>query len=146
MGRKPGINTIQKHMNINSRFIKSELAKEFGRKSVSVKQGTGTASSWIDVRVNIDHVKGCTCSTFERATTCRQGAEAAYAKIKEVIQKLKQEGKIKLYTFSSDDGQGSEMDCISTQVELNKKIRTCGRCGVELKPENDLFCYEHSLN
>jgi len=81
--------------------IKKALAEVFGAKNLSVRRGTGTAYCWIEVQITSQ-------PGDDRSTV--------YAKAQGIIRDLEKEGKIKLSTYCTDDGQGKDRKCLLIDV------------------------------
>jgi len=86
-------------MNKLIKPIKKALAKKYGYKNVSVKNGKGTAWGWVEASIKIDEPKD-----RDEAYRIRKEAEEI------ARETLKKEG-LKFYTYCSDDGYGSDREC-----------------------------------
>lgn len=88
---------MNEHTN-NLKIIKKALAKKFGFKNVSVKNGTGTAWGWVHVYIVVEgETKG----------------------ISEVVEKMIKDTGVKLYTYADDMGYGDH-DCLLVEVRNYK--------------------------
>lgn len=99
------------------KIIKHELRKIYRSKEVSVTKGRGTASGWIDVDVTVPPSHDCYCSEGTCAA-CIEKRKREHDRISGVIRRLKEEKKIELYTYTSDDGIGGDSDCLLIQVRV----------------------------
>jgi len=94
--------------------IKKAIAKKYGFKNVSVKNGTGTAWGWVHITIN---------------NQVRKEGEDIYTEALKIAQKALQDEGLKAYTYLSDDGYGTENDEILVQVNYKEDCR-CYGCGV----------------
>jgi hypothetical protein len=79
---------------------KEALAKVYGYKNVSVRNGCGTASGWVEVSITTKKVVGV--SVREEAWKIMYAA-------------WEKEG-LKPYNYAADDGEGSTRDCVLVDV------------------------------
>lgn len=91
-------------------IIKKALKKEFHDAiSISVTKGKGTASGWITTNIVL---KNFACSEEERRSNHREDSDL----VRDIARGALRGAGTDFYTFSSDDGYGSEMECHSITV------------------------------
>ena len=105
-------------LNYNERTkeVKKRISKVFPAKNVSVKKGSGTAASWVEVRVEISKPTDCECKPHDTyCSICRK----ALSKSREEVYKAINDGEpIKFSTYTSDDGFDSENSCLLVQTSF----------------------------
>lgn len=106
-------------MNKLIKPAKIALAKKYGYKNVSVKNGQGTAWGWVEVSIETYQPMPCTqfCKGWEHTYTCQDARRSVTNEAREIMYKAWQEAGLKPYTYSSDDGYGTERDC--TLIDVN---------------------------
>ena len=117
-----------------AKVIRVALAKFFGSENVSVRKGTGTASSWVHANVEAERPIGCVCeftSTYWNGepapkpyrknpycTACKE----QYNNTSEAMRKLSNEAMKQAgyehSTYYADDGYNSEHSEFLTQVDV----------------------------
>jgi len=81
-----------------NKVIKQALRKEFPNYKLSVTQGKGTACGWKHINIDTQGEENINRNEINK-------------KSEEIVR-----NSCKLYTFSSDDGYGSELECMLVQV------------------------------
>ena len=115
-----------------AKVIKQGLKKQFS--DVSVKKGTGTASSWVSAYVTINRPVDCACEwsgTYWngtkapkpfRSTQYCQSCKNAYNTTSEIATKLSyqamKDANYEHSTYYSDDGYNTPRDEFMLQVEV----------------------------
>ena len=109
-------------MNKLIKPIKKALAKEYGYKNVSVKNGSGTAWGWVDINIKADKPKDCTCSDMPNqwayCKTCKETVNKISENALNISREALKREDLAFYTYSSDDGYGSEREDCIIQVNL----------------------------
>ena len=106
----------------NAKTIREELRRYFGKSSVSVTIGSGTARPWVHVSINIERPKDCDCISHPTyglrndCLACSHYRQSAVDTANMHIEILKQTKRIHLATYSQDDGFGNDHDCLLLQV------------------------------
>ena len=59
------------------RQTKDILAQRFGKKSVSVKQGTGNDSHWVEAQITLPPPETCTCTGADLCVECSRERDLA---------------------------------------------------------------------
>jgi hypothetical protein len=95
--------------NIN---IKKVLKKEFPNYKISVRQERGTASGWKQITIETD------IKEERQAVAYGSLTREVVDKFKEIENKAREivHQNSQVNTFTSDDGYGSEYDCILVNV------------------------------
>jgi hypothetical protein len=117
-----------------ARVIRVALAEKFGTHNVSVKKGTGTASSWVNAYIYGERPADCTCKwsdTYwngEKAPkpyradvlceACKIASNTLYEQGKQVSNEAMQKAGYEHSTFTADDGYNSEHSEFILQVDI----------------------------
>lgn len=105
-----------------NRAIKKALSSVYGAKSVSVTNGSGTAYGWLHIKVTMPKTSEHNCAEFEgfrsRCTKCYEEQRAEENKIKDIARNISKENGERIYTYSSDDGYGSDNECMLVDIEV----------------------------
>ena len=107
-----------------ARVIRVALAEKFGTHNVSVKKGTGTASSWVEAHIYGERPADCTCEWSDvywngdkapepyRKTNyceaCKIAVDIIYEHARKLSNEAMQNAGYKHSTYTSDDGYNSE--------------------------------------
>jgi hypothetical protein len=83
---------------------------------ISVTKGSGTASGWITTRVTLVDDVSVEHNEFGVPETNSENRQH----IEEIAREALQEAGTDFYTFSSDDGYGSEMTCHSIEISYEQ--------------------------
>ena len=87
------------------RPIKRALAKEYGFKNVSVKNGSGTAWGWVDISIKINKPKDdATDSEIEK-------------NVMNIAREALRMNGLKFYTYCADDGYGTEQEEVLLRLD-----------------------------
>lgn len=105
-----------------AKVIRKAFAGEFGSENVSVKKGTGTASSWVESHIYGVRPSGCTCTFTDKYWDGRQAPKPyrssnyceeclkEHKRIDEIARKLERETMQKYgyehSTYYDDGGYG----------------------------------------
>ena len=117
-----------------AKVIRKALAQTFGNENVSVKKGTGTASSWVNAYVEAERPADCVCE-FEtkywngtiaekpfRANPYCTACKAEHNRVAEAARKISGEAMQKAgyehSAFCGDDGYNTEHDEFILQVDV----------------------------
>ena len=105
-------------MNKLIRPAKQALARKYGYQNVSVKNGTGTAWGW--VHVSIKTAKPIVeCRGDEAYMLCsihREAERTILSEAREIMHKAWQSEGLKPYSYTVDDGYGSESEEVRIDV------------------------------
>ena len=105
-------------MENQNKLIKKELAKKFGYKNIKVIGGRGTAYGWVEIGISIEKPKNCLCKEGETyCSECKKALNKTDEEAKKLIYAIP---GIKFYTYLSDDGYGTDRDCVLIQVSVKK--------------------------
>lgn len=110
-------------MNPLIKPAKAALAKKYGYKNVAVRNGQGTAWGWVEVKISAPKPKvdcrknyGGECGGYGLCMACRDAQHAITNEARQIIHKAWQVVGLKPYTYTSDDGYGSERGCVLIDV------------------------------
>lgn len=106
-------------MNNLVKPIKTALAKKYGYKNVSVKNGRGTAWGWVEAVIKALRPVSCTCSPVSTyCQSCREILNAVSNEAREIAKESLRKENLKFYTYSSDDGYDTEREQFLVQVNI----------------------------
>ena len=106
-------------MNTRVKPIKKALAKKYGFKNVSVKNGEGTAWGWVRAKIETNKPSDCSCSPNETyCQSCRNKINETSREAEGIAFEALRKENLKFYTYSSDDGYGTETSEFILQVNL----------------------------
>jgi hypothetical protein len=106
-----------------TRDCKAALAPIFGYKYVHVKQGKGTASSWVHIHVYLPKPNDCNNaadhSLGHYGTHCEACAELS-KQAEMVVHKAVE--NIKFSSYTRDDGYGTQDSCLIVNVHIGEEV------------------------
>lgn len=106
-------------MNKLIRPAKQALAKKYGYKNVSVKNGRGTAWGWVEVSVSTKKpITSCDGihTGWDTCYTCQEASRNIEHEASRIMYAAWQKEGLKPYTYTQDDGYGSERDDVLISV------------------------------
>lgn len=118
---------------VKAAAIRKVLVAKHGRDRVSVKCGTGTASSWIHADLEINRPEDYTCGKeyldgFSYSSRDCEPCRQQLRKWDEIVNRQAHEALdaigAKFSTFYSDDGYDTERECFIVQVRFIKAEAT----------------------
>lgn len=89
-----------------TKLVKTVLAEKYGYKNVSVKRGRGTAWGWVEATIEVPEPEPHSHSL--RSMETERAREAVYTAMRAA--------GLKFYTYTADDGYGSERDEFMLQL------------------------------
>ena len=99
--------------------IKKALAEKYGYKNVSVRNGQGTATGWVEANIQLPKPDNCYCKPDEPyCRNCGEFINSVSEKMNKIAYEALKENNLKFYTYSSDDGYNTEYDEFLLQVSL----------------------------
>lgn len=112
--------TIKEHStNEIAAIVRKALTNRYGRKSVSVTKGRGTAGGWIHATIETKKPHDCFCKKGE--TYCQRCVERIKETSKEArkiaYDAIEKKGA-KFMTYCADDGFNTDRDCFMLQTRL----------------------------
>lgn len=104
--------------NERTKEVKRRIAKVFPVRNVSVKKGSGTAASWVEVYLEIPKPTSCQCVPQDvYCSNCRDELNGTRKKVMDAIN----DGEpIRFSTYISDDGYDSENICLAIHTSFIK--------------------------
>lgn len=104
-----------------TKIVKTALAERFGFKNVSVKRGRGTASGWVDAKVEIERPHDCFCKENEPyCSRCKEQLRDVNDEARKRVYDAMQKAGVKFSTYYSDDGYNTERDCFLLHINFKK--------------------------
>lgn len=117
-----------------AKVIRTALAKQFGHNNVSVKKGRGTASSWVDARIEVERPTDCTCIFTDKywngetalkpyrsepyCVACKNAHNTAHDLVSRLSNEAMKQAGYEHSTFTSDDGYNSEYSEYIIQISV----------------------------
>lgn len=105
-------------MNNLIKPAKTALAKKYGFKNISVRNGQGTAWGWVEVRIEIQTPRPCdfNCKQWEHSYKCREELRSVSLEAQQIMNKEWISEGLKPYTYSPDDGYSRDSQCSYVEV------------------------------
>lgn len=103
------------------KIVKLALVERWGRENVSVKQGRGTASSWVEASIEIPKPHDCHCQLMQPyCDRCREALSGASDEGKKRVYACMQSMRAEFSSYYGDmDTEPS--DCFILQASIKRQ-------------------------
>lgn len=102
-----------------SRIVRTALRKRYGTKNVSVTKGSGTASGWIDARVEIPKPSECFCAPQEiYCSRCKEARSLTAQEARKIAYDAMKAAGAEFSSYYADDGYDTKSDCFLLDVRF----------------------------
>lgn len=105
-------------MNQLIRPAKQVLVKRYGYQNVSVKNGSGTAWGWVEVRITTNKPTTCTGNNPFYCTKCKEHMNQISTEATKLMYTAWQKLGLKPYTYCSDDGYNTDSAEVLIQISF----------------------------
>lgn len=106
-----------------AKIVREALNERWGRQNVSVRKGTGTATSWVEASVSIPMPKECGCEAhYPYCTICRDILNEANDEAQKRVYSAMEKAGAEFSTYYSDDGYNTERSCFLLSVRFSQTV------------------------
>jgi hypothetical protein len=97
-------------------LIRPVLVAAFGRKHARCAASHGTASHWVDARVEVPRPPDCCCAGAGRCEPCQLAYRETYAWVQALGRRTLSDHELAFATYTGD--MNDDHDCFSISVRL----------------------------
>lgn len=105
-----------------TKIVKKVLGKRYGASNVNVCKGRGTASSWVEARIEVEKPNDCYCEKGSVwCARCRETMRETAEQARDLVAIEMKDNNAKFSTYYGDEGNDPH-DCFRLQVTIKKSV------------------------